>query len=205
MAAARTAIAAIEGASTARPLPLRKMPRRMSTKYVNGRRYEIHRSHTGILRSGKMKPVKRKVGISMKIDDTIACCCVLETAEARMPMPSVANRYTRAIAPKSTGFPSNGTPNHATARAVITNASKRARVVNGSILPSRSSVRVSGVTMSCSSVPRSRSLTIAVLVRIIEIYVMMRPTRPGIMKLTFLSSGLKTTRARVSMVGTDLR
>jgi hypothetical protein len=51
----------------------------------------------------------------------------------------------------------------------------------GASFPSISSVLVIGVTMSCSSVPRSRSRTIAIAVTRTSVIVRMTPTSPGTM------------------------
>jgi hypothetical protein len=61
------------------------------------------------------------------------------------------------------------------------------------------STRVAGVTCSCSSVPRSRSRTIAVAVNWISVNVRMTAMRPGMMKLDVFKSGLYQGRTRRSI------
>ena len=53
-----------------------------------------------------------------------------------------------------------------------------------------SSVEESGVTMSCSKVPRSRSLTTPMAVMMVAMNTMTTPTRPGIMEFAERRSGL---------------
>ena len=71
--------------------------------------------------------------------------------------------------------------------------------MNGRILPRISSARVAGVTCSCSSVPRSRSRTMALAVNWISVKVRMIAIRPGMMKRDVRRSGLYQGRTRTSM------
>src|SRR5262245_20207074 len=64
------------------------------------------------------------------------------------------------------------------------------------------STRVAGVTWSCSSVPRSRSRTMAVAVNWMRVNVRITAIRPGMMKLEVLRSGLYQGRTRRS-IGSD--
>ena len=59
-------------------------------------------------------------------------------------------------------------------------------------------MRVAGVTCSCSSVPRSRSRTMALAVNWMSVKVRMIAMRPGMMKLAVFSSGLYQGRTRRS-------
>ena len=61
------------------------------------------------------------------------------------------------------------------------------------------SVRVAGVTCNCSSVPRSRSRTIALAVNWMSVNVRMIAISPGMMKLAVFSSGLYQGRTRRSI------
>ena len=56
-----------------------------------------------------------------------------------------------------------------------------------------------GVTTSCSSVPRSRSRTIAMLVMTMSVIESSRPTRPGTIYVELFSAGLYHGRMRTSM------
>ena len=70
--------------------------------------------------------------------------------------------------------------------------------MNGTILPSMRLVLVIGVTTSCSSVPRSRSRTIAMLVMRMSIIASSTPMMPGTMNTELLRSGLYHGRTRIS-------
>ena len=67
--------------------------------------------------------------------------------------------------------------------------------------PSIKLVRLIGVTMSCSSVPRSRSFTIAVLVISVIVIVSRMPTMPGTMNVALFCAGLYHGRTRISTGG----
>ena len=69
---------------------------------------------------------------------------------------------------------------------------------NGKIFPRMISKRVTGVTWSCSSVPRSRSRTIAIAVYWMSVKVRMIAMRPGMMNVAVLRSGLYQGRTRRS-------
>ena len=70
--------------------------------------------------------------------------------------------------------------------------------MKGRILPRISSARVAGVTWSCSSVPRSRSRTIALAVNWMSVKVRMIAISPGMMKRDVRRSGLYQGRTRRS-------
>ena len=66
---------------------------------------------------------------------------------------------------RTSTLPANGMPNHRIAITVMSTMSANATTTGGSVLPRMSSTGVSGLTISCSSVPISRSRTTARAVR----------------------------------------
>ena len=68
----------------------------------------------------------------------------------------------------------------------------------GAIFPRMSSMRVTGVTWSCSSVPRSLSRTIAIAVNWMSVNVRMIAMRPGMMNVAVRRSGLYQGLTRTS-------
>ncbi len=70
--------------------------------------------------------------------------------------------------------------------------------MNGKIFPRISSRRVTGVTWSCSSVPRSRSRTIAIAVNWMRVKVRMIAMSPGMMNVSVLRSALYQGLTRMS-------
>jgi hypothetical protein len=72
---------------------------------------------------------------------------------------------------------------------------------NGAIFPRMSSTRVTGVTWSCSSVPRSLSRTIAIAVNWMSVNVRRIAMRPGMMNVAVRRSGLYQGLTRRSTGG----
>ena len=66
------------------------------------------------------------------------------------------------------------------------------------ILPSKSSQRRMGLTISASSVPFSRSRTIETAIWLIVVCIRSAPIRPGTMKIAETRSGLYQARTRTS-------
>lgn len=88
------------------------------------------------------------------------------------------------------------TLNHKTERSRIGIMSTTPSSRNGAVFPIMSSTGLMGVTMSCSSVPISRSFTIASEVSIMVTMSRIIDDTPGTMKFTLFSSGLYRTRVR---------
>ena len=65
-------------------------------------------------------------------------------------------------------------------------------------LPTTSSSERMGVTMSCSSVPNSRSRAIIMLANMAAMAAAMKPSSDGIMKLDSFKSSLNQTRRLIS-------
>ena len=94
--------------------------------------------------------------------------------------------------------PRNGTRNHSTPTTNVMATWMNAIAVNGSSLPSRYSLRAIGVTKSCSSVPRSRSLTIDWLMTFDVDIRRMNASSAGTIVLTARIVGLYSTRTWAS-------
>src|SRR3990172_3327482 len=73
------------------------------------------------------------------------------------------------------------------------------------ILPSKSSQRRIGLTTSASSVPRSRSRTIAIAMTLTVVCISNAPNSPGTMKIAETRSGLYQARTRKSSGGVPSR
>ena len=110
---------------------------------------------------GKAKPERMKAGIMKKKVEIWACCCVEEIVEMKRPTPT--ELIKKKILPKRRrrGFPRRGTSNQKTPMRAIMIASARPIIANGRVFPSISSQDRMGVTMICSRVPISLSLTMA--------------------------------------------
>ena len=76
-------------------------------------------------------------------------------------------------------LPRSGTSNQKTATVVTSTKSPIAMIPNGTVFPTMSSPAVSGLTLSCSSVPISRSRTMASEVSSRQTSMMRVPTTPG--------------------------
>ncbi len=116
-----------------------------------------------------------------------------ETLEISTPKPSVTNRNNSAPSPNVTGEPWNGTPNTAMPTASTMIKSTVATRKYGTILPSTTSLGLSGITASCSNVPDSRSRTTPRLVMIVPTNTSTTPQMPGIMMSDVLRLGLYRT------------
>ena len=105
-----------------------------------------------------------------------------------------------ALQPNSSGkLPRNGTSNQNTATSVTRITSNMPMRAYGSNLPTISSQRASGVTLSCSSVPTSRSRTMAMADRLVVTTSSSSATMPGTMKSRLSSRGLNHTRMSASI------
>ncbi len=128
----------------------------------------------------------------------MACCCVAEIVETNRPRPSVLKRYTDVSANNSKTLPRSGTANHNTTIARTRHTSIMPTSAYGSSLPTMSSQRRSGVTLSCSSVPSSFSRTIPIDDKFVVMTSNSIARMPGSMKSRLSSRGLNQTRTRGS-------
>src|SRR2546428_507657 len=134
-------------------------------------------------------------------DSCIAWGTVRDAAETRMPMPSVPHMNTAESPYSSARLPRIGTSKTkcATRRAIVIWPYATRRF--GMILPSSSSQRRIGLTTSASSVPRSRSRTIAMAMTLTVVCIRRAPISPGTMKMADTRSGLYQARTRTSSGG----
>ena len=151
--------------------------------------------------SGKKKPERKMLGRSVIQTVSMASCWVLAMVEANRPMPRPESSSKPEQPRMRLKSPRTGTPNHQWPMASTSRVSMKARMTYGRILPTTSSHGRMGVTMSCSIVPRSRSRTIAVAVRMEVMANRIMPITPGIMKYELTRSGLYQTRVRTSSGG----
>ena len=138
-------------------------------------------------------------------DSCIAWDTVRDAAETRMPMPSVPHMNTAESPYSRTRLPRIGTSKTkcATTRAIVIWPYATRRF--GMILPSSSSQRRIGLTTSASSVPRSRSRTIAMAMTLTVVCIRRAPISPGTMKMADTRSGLYQARTRTSSGGASFR
>ncbi len=138
---------------------------------------------SGMFSIGKTNPERNTIGIRKKNAAVIsACCSVAEMVEINRPRPSVVSRYTAAIANRSRTLPRSGTWNQSTVTPITRQTSIIPTIAYGRSLPTMISQRRSGVTFSCSSVPRSRSRTMPIAARIVVTASSSSASTPGSMK-----------------------
>ncbi len=117
------------------------------------------------------------------------------TVEINRPWPSAGTRNVAASANNARYDPRNGTPNACVASSAQPNVATSPSPKYGSNLPSRISVRVAGVDINASIVPRSHSRATTSAVSSVPINVMMIAIAPGIRNRRLLISGLNQKRA----------
>ena len=136
----------------------------------------------GMLSMGVKIPERRKAGI-IKINEVIiACCCVRDMVEIRVPELKVVRMKMKDTNKRKTILPLIG-------RLKISLPAIRTRITSqnptkmkGIVFPIISSIGFIGETISCSSVPISLSLVIAIEVRMRVVMSRMRHITPGTMK-----------------------
>ena len=97
---------------------------------------------------------------------SMASCCVLAMVEANRPIPRPESRKMPEMTMKERQAALDRHVEPEMAHYETSTVSISARMTYGRTLPTTSSHGRMGVTMSCSIVPRSRSRTTAVAVRI---------------------------------------
>jgi len=99
------------GQSTSNQTPFRKIFLMMTRKNLNGLRYVIHCTGSGILAMGNTNPLSIKNGTTKKKAVIMACCLVEEMVEMKSPMPSVLNKNKQAASKSSRKLPLKGISN----------------------------------------------------------------------------------------------
>ena len=139
---------------------------------------------------GNIKPERRNAGITKKTMVKRDCCWVRETVDMKSPMPKVVKRK-RPVANNNKGkLPLNGIPNQKMLAPTTRKTSKYPTMTKGIVFPSINSTGRMGVTINCSIVPISFSLTIAREVRRIVVIIRITATTPGRLKFCDFNSGL---------------
>ena len=133
----------------------------------------------GMLVIGKAKPESMKAGLRKKNPEAKACCWVDESVEMSRPTPRVLRRNRTTPSSSTSGLPRKGTWNQRVPTTATRITSARPTTKKGMVLPRMNSKGLIGVTMTCSSVPISRSRTIANAVRVTTIISVMLPITPG--------------------------
>lgn len=128
---------------------------------------------------GNINPERRIAGRKKKKVLIIACCCVWETVDIKRPIPSVERRYSVVQKRRRMRLPLMGISNQNTPTAVMRRTSMKDIMAKGMVFPRISSKGVIGVTISCSIVPISLSLTIAIEVKRRDVNIMMKAITPG--------------------------
>ena len=112
-------------------------------------------------------------------DVRTACCCVEQNAEIVIPIPDAVIRNSKNAPKKNESDPLNGMSYKSKASGVMVKSVTISIVKQGIVLPSISSNREIGATISCSIVPISLSRTMTADVRIIARVKSRRTTTPG--------------------------
>ena len=128
---------------------------------------------------GKAKPERMNSGLTKKKLSENACCWVLEKVDSSSPMPIAASKKSVAPASITRGSPINGTLNQKMPIVLTRVMSPSPMRKNGTVLPRMNSTGRIGLTMICSSVPTSRSRTIAKAVRLTTCSKVRLPITPG--------------------------
>ena len=131
---------------------------------------------------GVKNPDVIMVNMEKNQEKNIACCWVLAMVEINIPTPRVVNR-NKKDKPYNRGHePTKGILNQIMPKASAMDISRKPIRAKGMIFPKSNAGVVIGVTISCSKVPISLSLTIAIQVSITVIMVKSVATIPGTMK-----------------------
>src|SRR4030043_358184 len=150
---------------------------------------------------GKTNPERMIWGMMKNAAGSMACCWFREIVEMNRPRPRVVSMKIGLRPNSSQMLPLTGTPNPNTATATTTAISTTPMRKKGRSLPRMSSWGRTGVTMSCSMVPSSFSLTMPSDVSIMVMIIKTIASTPGIMKFRLRSSGLYQTRTWGSTPG----
>ena len=152
-----------------------------------------------MLSRGTIKPDRINAGIIIKEAMYIACIWLVEIFEMSTPNPREPKRNIK-LSPKRSGMlPATGTPNQNIPTPTVSATLTSATATKGKILPSISSHDLIGVTINCSKVPCSLSLTIAKAVSNKDWICRMIATKPGIQKSILFMLGLYKKRIRASI------
>ncbi len=142
---------------------------------------------------GNIKPESSMFGTMKNCAIIIACCWVAAKVEIKTPSPKLVKMKTPERANRSPSEPLSGTPNQKIPRSKIKTMLIKPMTTNGKTLAKTNSHERTGVTESCSAVPRSFSLTIEMPVKFMVEVIKITQSIPGTMKLTLFNSGLYQT------------
>ncbi len=139
---------------------LKNIPRVVSKKNLIGLSQVMYWKTMGISAIGEIKPDKSTAGIWKAVTPKIACCCVFETDEIKSPIPTKASKDIKIDTKNKIKEPLNGTWKNCVTINVIIQVRTIAIHKGGTVLPTRISKDVKGLTISWSKVPDSFSLAI---------------------------------------------
>ncbi len=175
------------------PFPLRIVPLRTFMKYVNGNTLLITCIIFGMASLGNIYPESNIFGIIINIDNCIACSWLLDIVDMSSPIPNALNKNITEKNNNNAMLPATGTLNQKILNINARIISMNPIITYGIILPTINSIFEIGVTISCSMVPFSLSLTIEKEVSIKVTVCNITPIRPGTLKLMLLISALYHT------------
>ena len=147
-------------------IPFRKIPLVNTIKNLTGFSQVKYCKDVGISSIGEIKPDRSTAGIINVITLKIACCCVLQIAEIKSPTPTIARSEIKIDTINRINEPANGIWKNTIIIPVIIIVKVIAIIKGGIDFPKRISKDESGLTISWSKVPSSRSLAIESAVRI---------------------------------------
>src|SRR5690606_1481899 len=182
--------AATDGHSSHRLAPRSITPRISRRKCVIGSTSAPHCTTCGMPAKRNMKPEIRIDGRNTKIVICIAWNCDCARVEISSPSARLATISSSAAMYTSSRLPSSGTSNIQMPRPRISVVWTTPMAAYGSTLATISSLRSSGVAISSSMLPCSRSRTIAIAVNMVMVIVRMMPISPGTMLTALRRSGL---------------
>ena len=149
---------------------------------------------------GKIKPLSIRNGTMKKRVVIMACCWVDEIVEMKSPTPSVLKRKRDAAVKRRGKLPFKGMENQYTANIITMTIWAWAMIMYGMVFPMIISAGFKGVTISCSMVPASLSLMMAIDVKSSEISMTKKATMPGMKKFLLSRLGLYQVLIRVSIL-----
>ena len=158
-----------------------------------------------MLAIGNANPDRVNAGVRKKKLDAKACCWVEHSVEISSPTASVLIRNSEVPSSMTSTIAAKWHLNHSVPTNPISATWMSPMRKNGTVLPRMNSIGRIGVTMICSRVPISRSLTIAKAVRFTIVISVRLPMIPGTKNHLLLRSGLYHGRSTIWTLGISSR
>lgn len=133
----------------------------------------------GMLSIGEKIPERSMAGRIKKKAVIIACCCVREMVDIKRPKLNVVRMKRKETPKRKKRFPLTGTLKTNLPTRITRAISAIPIRAKGTVLPMMSSHGFKGETMSCSRVPISLSLVMAIEVRMSVVRRRIRHMTPG--------------------------